>query len=1003
MTIDPRPAGVPTSVRETNIPRAMLTLQILDAGETFFHPLDTPVATIGSAAGTDVRLREPGVGGEHARIEAIAGSTGEFKIVDLGCAGGTRVNGELVVQRRLVLGDRIEIAGAVLVVGQRIVRPATPAEVLEPSPIGSAAAELRQRQRHAAARLRNLAVGVVAIVVVVAGALLSRGADVEPHALSVVDELRASERFEEAQRLIEQVRRDWAGVDAARNARLDALAADVSGFADELAGERARVRSEARTRSRLEQFNELQAVRTAEVGSRRAEIAAIVLSELTELRLGVDTTAPAPVAASDNAGAAANVAAPRAAAPNARAPDAGAAPADPVAITDPAAVERPDPASADGARGGLGADTALLTGGAADEFVARQLATLGELRQRGEYALALEVGRETLASVAGDHAERVRPVLDELRAEVELQMRGVIDRARDRVATGRIEDVDAAIADLQAAVRRFPSDPRYRHLAEEQGDLERYRERLTSRPAEIELQRTAPVARLADLRDGLARAQRADRAGEFGEAARIYREVAERVRADDPLYAQSLEGRSVDLELCAELARFWTAHSSELGSFDAAHLSPASLAEPLLRAKAPPRVLAGAAVAAYRLGHVDAAESILARAVRADATLQELGNGVIARGRGELGDGLGYRLVDGRFVSVRALASKKRAAEIARDLPRIAAKPAAQRDAWVEETLARGPHELDALVTALGEYASEAADRLERDPFRRHWDKVAEARDALDRVRDHAKALIYDEVRYFYPYSPPAVSADKASEYQKVQSEVDARVAAVRELWNAKGPSKRAPAKLFEDVDRIDWAVGLLAGFGETVPGLRERLEWVRALPRDEPLELRTFCRDEAERERSDLHRRIERYNATLRGDLTRAEQSQVDITNTYRVMFGHRPLAVNRHLVEAARGHAEEMARLGYFSHFSPVPGRRSPHDRMKLAGYTGGIGENIARHGSAESAHLGWIHSSGHHRNLLHPSHSEFAVGNDGNLWVQNFGRADEYEADPAFRGVR
>jgi uncharacterized protein YkwD len=72
-----------------------------------------------------------------------------------------------------------------------------------------------------------------------------------------------------------------------------------------------------------------------------------------------------------------------------------------------------------------------------------------------------------------------------------------------------------------------------------------------------------------------------------------------------------------------------------------------------------------------------------------------------------------------------------------------------------------------------------------------------------------------------------------------------------------------------------------------------------------------------------------------------------------------------------------------------------------MKLAGYTQGASENIANHPSAQSAHEGWTHSSGHHRNLLSPSHDEFAVGNDGRIWVQNFGRGEDFRNDADWVG--
>ena len=61
-----------------------------------------------------------------------------------------------------------------------------------------------------------------------------------------------------------------------------------------------------------------------------------------------------------------------------------------------------------------------------------------------------------------------------------------------------------------------------------------------------------------------------------------------------------------------------------------------------------------------------------------------------------------------------------------------------------------------------------------------------------------------------------------------------------------------------------------------------------------------------------------------------------------------------------------------------------------MKLAGYQiAGGSENIYQgSGSPEAAHQGWIHSSGHHRNILTPAWVEMGSGSSGNLWTQNFG---------------
>ena len=55
------------------------------------------------------------------------------------------------------------------------------------------------------------------------------------------------------------------------------------------------------------------------------------------------------------------------------------------------------------------------------------------------------------------------------------------------------------------------------------------------------------------------------------------------------------------------------------------------------------------------------------------------------------------------------------------------------------------------------------AARIAAHPFKKKvWDKLATRRDQLDKARTFAKELIYDEVKYFYPFKPPAVSAEKA-------------------------------------------------------------------------------------------------------------------------------------------------------------------------------------------------------------------------------------------------
>jgi uncharacterized protein YkwD len=85
-------------------------------------------------------------------------------------------------------------------------------------------------------------------------------------------------------------------------------------------------------------------------------------------------------------------------------------------------------------------------------------------------------------------------------------------------------------------------------------------------------------------------------------------------------------------------------------------------------------------------------------------------------------------------------------------------------------------------------------------------------------------------------------------------------------------------------------------------------------------------------------------------------------------------------------------MSKRGFFDHFAPPnpatgEGRTSPFDRMAKAGYQGGgASENIAMAGGPMEAHLRWLNSSGHPRNIL-SAWTDQGVGYAGGRWTQNF----------------
>ncbi len=116
-------------------------------------------------------------------------------------------------------------------------------------------------------------------------------------------------------------------------------------------------------------------------------------------------------------------------------------------------------------------------------------------------------------------------------------------------------------------------------------------------------------------------------------------------------------------------------------------------------------------------------------------------------------------------------------------------------------------------------------------------------------------------------------------------------------------------------------------------------------------------------------------------------------LTNEERANQGLPPCRYHRTLNECARQHSEEMARLDYFSHESPVPEYLSLQRRIcEVYQITcTGCSENIglqSKTGDALLAQLTyeelarevmalWMNSSGHRSAILNPDHTLLGVG--------------------------
>jgi len=135
--------------------------------------------------------------------------------------------------------------------------------------------------------------------------------------------------------------------------------------------------------------------------------------------------------------------------------------------------------------------------------------------------------------------------------------------------------------------------------------------------------------------------------------------------------------------------------------------------------------------------------------------------------------------------------------------------------------------------------------------------------------------------------------------------------------------------------------------------------------------------------------RKILNQNAALAGQLDPNVVAGMQAVDAIRMMCGLHPLLYDLKLCEAAHGHSADMQAGNFFSHESPVPGRKTFTDRAKLAG-TSASGENIFK-GSAVSAEAikGWFLSPGHHRNMLGPDHLRQGLGYVGVYWTEEFGK--------------
>lgn len=120
------------------------------------------------------------------------------------------------------------------------------------------------------------------------------------------------------------------------------------------------------------------------------------------------------------------------------------------------------------------------------------------------------------------------------------------------------------------------------------------------------------------------------------------------------------------------------------------------------------------------------------------------------------------------------------------------------------------------------------------------------------------------------------------------------------------------------------------------------------------------------------------------------ANTSAINVVNDYRAQKGLAPLRHSQRLETAARRHARDMARRGFFSHKGSNGSNVA--QRVRAEGYDYCfVAENIAMgQKSLGEVMQAWATSKGHRKNMLDRRAAEVAlVKDENNIWVMVLGR--------------
>lgn len=311
-----------------------------------------------------------------------------------------------------------------------------------------------------------------------------------------------------------------------------------------------------------------------------------------------------------------------------------------------------------------------------------------------------------------------------------------------------------------------------------------------------------------------------------------------------------------------------------------------------------------------------------------------------------------------------------------------AAKRKAAYRSWLQLGKEALPEYRQALEAA-EKFHSKQLDELSRgrstvNPYAAHHDLVRQ----LDEERERVMGLIKTDWKK--DGSKVAMLREEMGKMEKLWSRVSRLAAAdTKRFDSALDGTIGGMMEVAREMERFDKESETAGMDDDDLRShvLKNHVEGSFLLPQRERFEsTRKAAADMAE---------VEKANADCGRWASGAMKAFATILNKERCIMGMIPLRLEEKLSDATRGHSEDMARLGFFAHESPVEGKKSPWDRAKLAGFEGnGAGENIFMGStSPDAAYNAWFASDGH-RFIMFGGGNVLGVGICGSHWTMMTG---------------